>query len=94
MNYSEIETRAQKAMKLIAAINPQAEKVYTINKYGKKLCNGLNLDDCRNRCHRIGKKLSAGCLAKEARISHEIPLFVFAVLNEEETIEFIRKWEA
>lgn len=93
MNYSEVETRAQKAMKLIAAINPQAEKVYTVDEFGKKLCNGLYLGDCQGRCSQIGKKLSVARLAKEARISHEIPLFVFAVLNEEETIEFIRKWE-
>lgn len=94
MPYAEVENRAEKARKLMAAINPNAKTEYTVNDFGKKLCNGLYLDDCRSICAQIGKKLSADCRSKEARIAHEIPLFVFATLTEEETIEFIHRWEA
>ena len=94
MPYTEVENRAEKARELIVAINPNAKIEYTVNEFGKKLCNGLYLDDCRSRCNQIGKKLSAACRSKEARIAHEIPLFVFAALNEKETIEFIRRWES
>lgn len=93
MPYAVVENRAQKARELIKAINPNAKIEYTVDDFGKKFCNGLYFGDCQGRCSQIGKMLSAACLAKAARIAYEIPLFVFAALNEEEVIEFIRRWE-
>lgn len=91
--YAVVEDQAKKARDLMAAINPNAKTEYTVNEFGKKLCNGLDLDDCRHRCGLIDAMLSAAGLAKEAKIAHEIPLFVFAALSGEETLEFIRRWE-
>ena len=93
MPYAEVERRAQKARDLITRINPNAKTEYTWDDFGKKLCNGLYLGDCQGRCSLIDEMLSAAGRTEEARISHEIPLFVFATLTGEETLEFIRKWK-
>lgn len=91
--YQEIEESAQKARKLIAVINPGAKIEYTTNKFGKKLCNGFYLDDCRNLCSVLDTEYTKSGEHKKALIAHQIPLFVFTSLSLPEQKTFVDLWE-
>ena len=93
MTYAEIEKRAQTARRLMAEINPEAKTEYTVDQFSKKLCNGLYLGDCQGRCDQLSEKLTEAGQGDAAKTAHEIPLFIFATLDEDETIEFIRRWK-
>ena len=92
MTYKEIEARAQRAEKLVFAINPAAKKEYTFDKFDKKYINGFHLDDVRDICDKIGSELKKAGRIAEARTAHEIPLFVFAMLKHDDVLRFIQEW--
>lgn len=90
--YREIEKSAQRARDLIAFINSDAKIEYTTNEFGKKLCNGLFLDDCQNLCLILDEEYTKNGEPQKALIAHQIPLFVFASLSFAEQKRFVDLW--
>lgn len=92
MDYKTIEAKAQKARELALSINPKAKVEYTFNQFGKKFCNGLHVDDCCGIVRKIGEELTMAGRFGEAAEIHGVPLFVFAMLDHDEVLQFIPEW--
>lgn len=92
MDYKIIEAKAQKARELALAINPAAKVEYTFDQFGKKFCNGLYIDDCCRISREMDQELTKAGRIVEAVAIHEVPLFVFAMLDHDEVLRFIPGW--
>lgn len=88
------EHRKSLALDIVYDINPDAQLTGTTNEFGKKLYNNLSLDDCRARCAAVDKEFAQDGNEEAAKVVHEIPLFVFAMLSKEEIKEFVFVWMA
>jgi len=93
IDYATVERRAEKAKELMLQVNPEAEVKYTYNEFGKKLCNGLILDDCQRLCHNVRDELLKMGRYEDAEIVYkEVPLFVFGTLDLHDSLEFVSLW--
>lgn len=94
MTYQEIEKNAERARRIMHLINPNAKCTYSLNKFNKKLCNGLYLGDCQGICTKLAEEYVAAGNKPASTKVRTIPLFVFATLEHAELIEFVELWEA
>lgn len=91
---SEIKIRKRIALEIAYSINPKAPLSSSTNQFGKKLYNGLSLDDCRTLCAAADEAFVREGNVEAAKAVHEVPLFVFAMLTKEEIKEFVSAWMA
>ena len=89
---SEIKIRKRIALEIAYSISPEAQLSSATSPFGKKLYNGLSLDDCRALCAAADAAFVREGNVKTARAVHEVPLFVFAMLSKEKIKDFISVW--